>query len=133
MSKKEIGNVPKLAKKLLGHLPKEFDEELKGLVSRAENGQDTTFEIVELFAKHEYTRKWLKENVGKKGQERSETKSLYGPLAGHQKWIPPTLKWVCPEKPDKHWVMVMQADEEAPLCPKCKKKSVMILNDHQEG
>jgi hypothetical protein len=136
MSKKEIGNVPKLAQELFDHLPKEFNDELKELVARAENGQDTTFEIVELFSKHEYTRKWLKENVGRPGQERSETKSSYGSLPGHQAWIPPTLKWVCPESPDKHWMMVMQADEEVPLCPMCekdKKKSVMRLNDQQEG
>ena len=123
MSKIEIGNIPKIARELFGHLPKEMDEELRSLVARAEEGNNTTVEIVNLFAQHEYTSQWLKANVKLLGREKGTPRIGYGPLAGNIGWIPPSQKWVCPKNPGEHWLMVLQEDEDAPMCPMCRKNN----------
>jgi hypothetical protein len=121
MSEKEIGSIPQIVRELFGHLPKDMDDKLKGLVDQAEGGHDTTVEIVNLFAKHEHTRQWLKENIKLLGGEKGTPRIEHGSLAGTVGWIPPTQKWICPINPIEHWLMVIQEGEEAPICPKCKK------------
>ena len=121
MSRKEIGNIPRIVEELIEHLHKEMDDELKKLIARAKEGQDTTVEIVNLFSKHENTRQWLKEQIKSQGGEKGTPRVEHGPLAGNLVWIPPSQKWVCPINPQEHWLMVMQAEEDAPMCPMCKK------------
>ena len=115
MSKKEIGNIPKIAQELVDHLPKAMDEELKTLITRAEEGHDTTIEIIDLFSKHEITRHWMKEQITWQSREMN-TMPGYVRLAGNLSSIAPSQKWVCPESPRDHWTLVIQEGEDPPTC-----------------
>lgn len=123
MSAKDLGSIPQIAQELVEHLPKAMDDELKALLARAGEGQDTTVAIVSLFARYTYTQQWLQENIKLLGREKSGAHGEHGPLAGNIVWIPPSQKWVCRENPNKHWLMVLQEDEDAPMCPICQKNN----------
>lgn len=128
MSAKELGSIPQMAQELVEHLPKEMGDELRTLIARAEEGQDTTVEIIDLFAQYKYTHQWLKENIKLLGREKSGTRGEYGPVAGNIVWIPPSQKWVCPKNPGKHWLMVLQEDEDAPTCNQHKIEMIRERN-----
>lgn len=124
MSVKDIGNIPRIARELIGHLPQKMDDDLKGLLARAEKGQDTTFEIAKLFARNKYTQQWLNKNIKSLGGEKGSSHREHGPLAGNIVWIPPSQKWICPMDPNDNWFMVMQEDEDAPICSKHKVEMI---------
>jgi hypothetical protein len=105
-----------------------MDDELKRLIAYAEEGQDTTIEIVDLFSQHEITRRWLKEQVNLQSGERNVI-SGHAPLAGTPNSISVSQKWVCPKSTSDHWIFVMQEDEDPPICKVHKIKMVR----HNEG
>ena len=123
MSKQEIGNIAQIARELLTHLPKEMDEELKQLIARAEEGQDITVELVDLFSQYESTRRWLKEQIILQSREMSEV-SGHAPLAGNPSLALPSQKWICPEGNCDHWMFIIQAGGDPPTCEKHKVKMV---------
>jgi len=126
MSKREIGSTIETARQLVGHLPRELDEKLKLLVLRAENGQDTTREIIKLLSRYENIRYLMSQQIElRSGQD--VTKREYGPstgsssagyisLAGWPDSIPASKKWICQEPTCDHWMLVIQAGEDAPRC-----------------
>ena len=122
MSGKEIGTIPQIAQTLVDHLPDEMDAKLRELIAAAEEGQDTTVEIIDLFARYETTRGWMKEQITLLRRE-SGTPTGYRGLAGNPS-VPFSQRWVCPKKPRKHWKMVIQADEDPPFCEIDKTKMV---------
>lgn len=129
MSKKEIGSIPRIALGLVSHLPKAINDELTILVARAEEGQDVSIEIVDLFSQHKVTRNWLKEQITMQSREMGVT-SGYSPLAGNPGFVPPTQRWVCPENPDEHWMVVIQEGEPA---PQCEKHNVEMVRENKAG
>jgi hypothetical protein len=114
MSKDELGNVPQIARTLIDHLPEEMDRQLRELIVQAETGRDTSLKIVRLFAQHESTRSWLEVQLASL-QRRSDTPSTYSGLAGNPS-VPMSRRWVCPEKPSEHWLIVIQEGESPPKC-----------------
>jgi hypothetical protein len=123
MSKKEIGSISQIARELLNHLPKAMDDELRILIARAEKGQDTTVEIIDLFSQHETTRRWIKEQINLQSREKSAT-SRHSPLAGNPSLVLPSQKWICPESTCDHWMFIIQAGGDPPTCEKHKVKMV---------
>jgi hypothetical protein len=115
MSEKEIGQIPQIVRELVNHLPKAMDEDLKNLIALAEEGQDTTVEIINLFSQHKATRRWIKEQIALQSAQKG---TPYGnaPLAGNPSRIPASQKWVCPEDPLEPWVFVIQEGETPPVC-----------------
>jgi hypothetical protein len=130
MSKKELGSIPQIARELLDHLPKAMDDELKILIARAEEGQDVSIEVVDLFSKHEITRGWLKEQINLQSREMGVTPE-YAPLAGNPKFVPPNQRWVCPKNPHNHWIVVIQEGEPAPWCE--EHKIEMVRESKKKG
>lgn len=123
MSKQEIGSIAQIARELVTHLPKAIDEKLKQLIARAEAGQDITVEIIDLFSPYENIRQWLKDQIDLQSPEMSEG-SGYSTLAGNPKLVPPSQKWVCPEESCDHWMFIIQAGVDPPICEKHKVKMV---------
>ena len=126
MSMKETGSTIQIAKQLFNHLPKELDERLKMLVQHAENGENTTREIIKLLSPHENIR-WLisKQMDLQSGQEIPQREfgplpglpaGGYSSLAGWPNSIPASKKWICQEPTCDHWMLVIQAGEDAPMC-----------------
>lgn len=84
------GNIIQISQKLIGRLPKAIDDELKILIRRAEEGEDTTVEIIDLLSPHENIRLGMREQTGLLGGTRGDTNSAdvasdgggYGPLPG---------------------------------------------------
>ena len=114
MFKKDIGSIPRIAQTLTGHLPKAMDDELQGLIAAAEMGKDMTIEIIDLFAEHETTRAWMREQADSLNRGMGEG-SQYSGLAGNPS-VPISQRWVCPQKPSEHWLMVIQEGEPPPVC-----------------
>ena len=115
MSNQEIGNIPQIARELVDHLPKAMDEELRHLIDRAERGQDTTIEIIDLFSQHEATRRWLRDQIDSQSREKG-IGSGSSPLAGNSNLVPASQKWVCRKNIRDHWRIVIQEGEDAPIC-----------------
>ena len=126
MSKKEFGSTIQIARKLVNHLPREIDEQLTILVLKAENGQNTTREIIKLLSPYENIRRLISNQLDiQSGQE--VTKREYGPLTGSSPasysslagWpnsIPASKKWICQESTCEHWILVIQEGEDPPVC-----------------
>ena len=57
MSVKKNTSTIQIAQKLINRLPKEMDDELKILIQRAEKGDDTTIEVIDLLSPHENIRR----------------------------------------------------------------------------
>lgn len=117
MSKKEIGSIPQIAQKIVNHLPKDLNDQLKGLITRAEAGQNVTTEIIDLFSQHEITRLWLKEQLNLESREMGGVPG-FTPLAGNSTSIPISQKWICPKNEHDHWMFVIQEGEDPPICEK---------------
>ncbi len=115
MSKTQMGNIPWIARELVDHLPKPMDDDLKHLIARAEAGQDTAVDIVNLFSKYEVPLRWLKEQLKTQGGEKGASSGEHV-LAGNRTLIPPTQRWICPKNPDTHWFVVIQEGEDPPTC-----------------
>lgn len=118
MFEKELGNVPQIARTLVNHLPEEMDAKLKELIAKAEVGQDTTIEIINLFAQHETTRGWMKKQITSLPRRDGPpigSPPGYGGLAGIPS-VPMSQRWICLEKPSEHWIMVIQEGEKPPIC-----------------
>lgn len=115
MSKNDIGSIPQIAQTLVDHLPETMDEKLKRLLAAAEKGQDTTIEIIDLFAEHETTRGWMEKQVASLSRRDVAPAGNYSGLAGNPS-VPMSQRWVCPEKPREHWLMVIQEGEPPPTC-----------------
>lgn len=114
MSKKEIGSITEIAQELVDHLPEEINTELTDLLAHAEEGRDITVDIVDLFARHEATRLWLKEQIDARSQEKGTL--VYSPLAGNPSVVSLRQKWVCPKRTCDYWMLVIQEGEDPPLC-----------------
>jgi hypothetical protein len=123
MSKKEIGNVTQIARELVNHLPKAMDDELKILIARAEEGQDITVELIDLFSQHEITRRWLKEQINSQSREMGAAPG-YAPLAGNPSLVLLSQKWICPKSKCDQWMVVIQEGEDPPTCQKHKIEMV---------
>jgi hypothetical protein len=122
MSEKEIEGIPQIAQTLSDHLPKAMDNELKRLIAAAEKGQDTTIEIIDLFSEYETTRSWMEEQIASLNRV-DGAPTGYSGLAGNPS-VPLSQRWVCPEKPLEHWMMVIQEGEKPPTCKVDGKKMV---------
>jgi hypothetical protein len=138
MSKQEIGSIPKLAQKLITHLPEIINDELKRLITRAEAGDDTTFEIINLFSKYEVTHLWIQEQInpqcGEKGLTRDANlpgSAIYSSPPGYSSLIPFSKIWVCPKCTNDHWIVVIREGEDPPLCK--KHKIEMLRESKQKG
>ena len=128
MSEKEIGNIPQIARGFINHLPKEFKEmedKLKELIARAEGGQDTTIEIINLLSSHEITREWMKEQINLKSREKGVLQR-FDPLAGDLKLALPSQKWICPEESCDNWVFMIQAGGDPPTCEKHNVRMIRV-------
>jgi hypothetical protein len=114
MSEATLGRIPQIARELVDHLPEEMDQDLKILISQAEDGQDTTIEIIELFSQYGVTRNWLQEQIDSQGRDRGV--EGYIPFAGNPKPIPANQRWFCPLDTCARWMLVIQEGEDPPLC-----------------
>jgi hypothetical protein len=114
MSETELGRIPQIARELVDHLPEVMNREVKMLISQAEEGQDTSIEIIELFSEYDVTRDWLREQIDSQGQEKSM--DGYVPLAGPPRPIAANQKWFCPRDGCVSWMLVIQEGEDPPLC-----------------
>jgi len=102
-------------KKLLNHPNAPRSKELSALLERASQGEDITFETIELLSSHDNIRKWMHEQVAS-----SSTR-----IAGAGSAIPPgaitpisvSKKWICPRKGCRESLPVIQEGEDAPTCP----------------
>jgi hypothetical protein len=115
MSKQEIETILQIAQKLVNHLPKEMDDQLKVLIARGKQGQDTTIEIIDLLSPYENIRRWMKEQINEQGGQVDGTRG-FDNLAGSQGSVPRSKKWVCPKRGCTESLPVIQAGEDAPVC-----------------
>lgn len=123
MSRKEIGSTIQIAQKLVDRFPEEIDRELKLLIQRAEEGQDTTTEIIDLLSPYEDVLSWLLEQIDLQNGQSGRTRG-YGPLAGNPYSVPASRKWVCPKSNCTGSLPVIQEGEEPPICEKHKVEMV---------
>jgi hypothetical protein len=114
MSKKELEVTIKLARALIGRLPDDTDSELKNLVQRAEQGEDTTVEIIDLLSPHENVRLWMRDQLSSQTGTKGSGTRGFGQLAGKPGSISASQLWVCPEG-DKS-LPVIQEGENPPIC-----------------
>jgi hypothetical protein len=115
MSAKKNEITLQVAKKLINRLPAEIDNELKILILRAEEGQDTTIAIIDLLSPHENIRRWMRERISLLSGTKSATRG-YSPVPGGPGSVPASKKWVCPKKDCNETLPVIQEDEDAPTC-----------------
>jgi hypothetical protein len=117
VSKKEIGGTLQVAQKLVNHLPKEMDDNLKRLLQRAEDEQDPAaeMEIADLLLTNENIRLWMREQVDQYDEQRGITLE-YHTLPGAQGSVPARWKWICPTTDCVESWPVIQEGEDAPLC-----------------
>lgn len=117
MSSKEIGSILQIVQKLVGHLPKEMDDELRRLIQRAEDGQDPAIEIeiIDLLSPHENIRLWMIEQVNLLSGEKGTTRG-FGSLPGWQSSVPASRKWICDKDGCSESLPVIQEDEDPPTC-----------------
>jgi hypothetical protein len=114
MSEKEIRSTLQIAQKLVNRLPKEMDDELKRLIARAEKGQDTTVEIIDLLSPHDNIRQWIREQINLQSGQKGTTRG-YGTLAGDPS-VSASRRWICPKTGCAESLPVIQEDEDAPTC-----------------
>ena len=130
MSSEKIERTIQIAQKLINHLPTEMDDKLKVLLRRAEKGENTTSEIIDLLFTHDNIRRWMQEQissqVGPKGALRG-----FGPLAGKPGSVVANQKWFCPKEGCDETLPVIQEDEDAPVCDIHGTK--MIRGDEKKG
>ena len=127
---KEVSITVRFAKKLVNRLPREIDDELKMLITHAEEGQDTTTEIIDLLSLHEDSLLWILEQVDlSQGQE--DTTRGYVPLAGDPS-APFSQKWNCPRRGCAETLPVIQEGEDPPVCEQHKIEMVR-RNDGKEN
>ena len=115
MSMKNTGTPVQFAQKLIDRLPKEMNDELKVLITRAEDGDDITIEIIDLLSPHDNIRRWMQEQISLQTETKSTTRG-YGPLAGKPSSVAASNKWVCPQGECDESLPVIQEDEDAPTC-----------------
>ena len=125
------GSIIQISQKLIGRLPKEIDDELTILIRRAEEGEDTAVEIIDLLSPHETIRLWMREQVDLLSGTRGETAG-YGPLPGRPGSIPASKKWVCPKRSCDESLPLIQEGEDAPTCP-VHDGFMMIRGDQKKG
>ncbi len=119
---KEVGTTIHFAKKLVNRLPREMDDKLKILIAHAEDGQDTTTEIIDLLTLHEDSLLWILEQVDlSRGQE--DATRGYGALAGDPS-APFSQKWSCPRRGCAESLPVIQDGEDPPVCEQHKIEMV---------
>jgi hypothetical protein len=132
MSKKEIASTLRLAQELVNHLPKELkemDDKLKRLILRAKAGEEPMIEIeiIDLLSSHEITRLWMKEQIGLQSGQKDTTRG-YDTLAGTLSVVPTSQKWICPAN-SAHWKLVIQEDEDAPIC---EEHNIAMIRDRKK-
>lgn len=115
MAAKKTDSVIRIAQKLVHHLPEEMDAELRSLLQRAEEGQDTTIDVIELLSPHKNIRLWMREQILLSGGTKGETRG-FGPLPGKPGPIPASKKWVCPKSECGESLPIIQEGEDAPIC-----------------
>jgi len=116
MSKKEIEVTIQLARTLIGRLPEDTDAELKHLVQRAEQGEDTTIEIIDLLSLHENVRLWMREQLSSQTGTKGSGTRGFGTLAGKPGSIPASQLWVCPKNACIESLPLIQEGEDPPIC-----------------
>lgn len=126
MAEREIRRTLELAQELVDHLPKEINDKLRKLISRAEKGQNPIIEteIIELFSSHENIRRWWREQSSLERGDRGS----YSQPPGRSKPILPSEKWHCPNSTCDQWSLVIQEGEDPPVCRKHNKKMVRKRN-----
>jgi hypothetical protein len=129
MSEREIGSIPQLAQKLVHRLPKETNDKLKKLIRRAEGGEDTSTEIIDLLSDHDVIVPWMLEQIdlqsGQKGTLRG-----YGRLAGAHGPVPASKKWACSKSRCTESLPVIQEGEDAPTC---SVHGLVMIRSKKEG
>ena len=116
MTERQANATLQVAKRLINHLPETLNKDLKELLARADEGQDTTFEVIDLLSKNENLRLWMREETAMlSGSKGAETRGYSSP-AGSVGPIPASLKWVCPERGCHYLLPIIQEGEPAPTC-----------------
>ena len=117
MPNKQIDSTIQIARKLVDHLPKKMAYELKLLIQRAEEGQNTTIEVIELLSPHENIRLWMQEQIASQDELRGDSSTRgYGSLPGAAGSISASKRWVCPRGACNESLPVIQEGEDAPSC-----------------
>ena len=124
MSVKKNASTIQIAQKLTKHLPKEMNDELKTLIQRAEKGDDTTIEIIDLLSPHENIRRWMQEQMSLHNESKSTMRGFH-PLAGTPSSIPSNRQWVCPVENCNETFPIIQEGEDAPICDEHDVKMVI--------
>ena len=104
-----------VAQKLLNHLPEPLNSELKIMLDRAEEGQDTTIDVIDLLSANENIRLWMQEQTSIQSGTKDTTRG-YGPLTGKPASISASQKWVCPRSKCNESLPVIQENEDPPTC-----------------
>ena len=118
MSKQEMEIILEIAQKLVGHLPKEMNDQVTELIVSAKNKQNPTDDvekILKLLKSNENIRRWLREQVSLQNSQQATT-NRYGAPAGDPHRVPASQKWICPEADCTESLPVIQANEDAPRC-----------------
>ena len=111
MTTKRISETVQLAKKLVDRLPNEKADKLRILIQRAEEGHDTTMEIIDLLSSNENIRLWMRDQMDLQGGTRG-----YNPPPGSPSSIPASKVWICPMEECAESFPVIREGEDAPVC-----------------
>jgi hypothetical protein len=130
MSTNKNASTIEIVRKLVNRLPEEKNDELRLLIRRAEEGEDTTIEIIDLLSPNENIRSWMREQLNLQNTTRSSAGG-YSPLPGRPRSISASKKWVCPERSCSESLPVIQVGEDAPICD--LHGSTMIRGDKKRG
>ncbi|MBI5965471.1 MAG: hypothetical protein HY863_18495 [Chloroflexi bacterium] len=114
VKKKEI--TLQVAQKLLNHLPEPLNGELKILLDRAEKGQDTTIDVIDLLSAHDNIRLWMQEQISIQSDLKGDGTRGFSSLAGAPTSVPASQKWVCPKSECPRSLPVIREDEDPPTC-----------------
>jgi|GEM_PF-3982468 len=113
------------AQKLLQHLPEPLHHQLSDLLEQAEQGQDTTIEVIDLLSEQDNIRMWMDDQVSLS----CSTKG-YGRLGGNSTAIRASYLWVCPQNDCTYSLPVIQEGEDPPLC--LQHNVEMVRGDSKE-
>lgn len=107
------------AARLLNRLPGSMRDELGMLLARAQHGQDTSMDVIDLLSKNENIRRWMQEQIA---SNVGDTRGFNSP-AGQISSIPSSLKWICPLGCGNS-LPVIQEDEDPPICE--RDEAIMV-------
>jgi hypothetical protein len=123
METMETQTAIRLAKKLVGRLPKKMADELKILIVHGEDEHyDPITEISELLTQHENSLLWFLEQMELQSGQRGGHRE-FNPLPGDS-FAPISDKWICPKDNCIETQPVIQEGEPAPECVEHKIEMV---------